>query len=90
MAIATPTRRKDERKAAVTYRVQPETRTRVKLLADALGLEQSLVIDEAIAQLTQARRDELQTHIREIQASLDAKLRDQTPAEVLTGIRRKG
>jgi hypothetical protein len=70
-----------------SYKVKAATKNRVDLMASALGVDKSKVVDEAIELLAKRRRHEISTFLERAQASLSA-LSDESPGEVLTGRRR--
>lgn len=48
---------------AATYKLDPETKQRVDVMADALGMEKSQVIKEAVEQMATTRYREVKRYL---------------------------
>lgn len=73
-------------KVAATFKIEKETKRRVDLMASALGVEKSEVIEEAIRVLSERRRSQMQRYLEEARRSFAGE--GEAPGEILAGRRR--
>lgn len=76
-------------KVQANYKIQLDTKRRVDLMANVLGVDKSAIIDEAVALLVSQRGQEVNAYLQEVRASL-AGTGPLSPGELFTGRRRKG
>jgi hypothetical protein len=69
------------------FKIEPGTKSRVDLMASALGIDKGKVIDEAVALLAQHRSEEMRKYIDAVRASFDG-TGGASPGELFTGKRR--